>query len=68
MYESPPGVKPFAGHRQRLDRYDENDFDSYVAAIRPMGLWLVDDASQAEQHEQQSGRAPLEAPSRALLA
>ena len=39
-YEEPPGVKPFKGHRQRLDRYDETDFDSYTAVMEPLGLWL----------------------------
>ena len=26
------GALPFRGHRQRLDRYDETDFETYVAA------------------------------------
>ena len=41
-YESPAGTKPFRGHRQRLDRYDDVDFADYTKAMREMGLWLVD--------------------------
>ena len=35
------GVKPFRGHRQRLDRYDEIDFDDYRRVMQEIGLWLV---------------------------
>ena len=40
QFESPIGVKPFRGHRQRLDRYDEADFDAHRDVMRGMGLWL----------------------------
>ena len=39
---SSPGVRPFRGNRQRLDRYDESDFDDMVATLRSIGAWLVD--------------------------
>ena len=41
-FDAPVGTKPFAGHRQRLDRYDDADFASYKAVMQDMGLWLVD--------------------------
>lgn len=44
-HANPPGIKPSRGPRQRLDRYDEIDFDDYESAMRAMGLWMVDDAS-----------------------
>ncbi len=39
---SVPGIRPFRGHRQRLDRYEAVDFDDQVATLRGLGLWLVD--------------------------
>ena len=42
QHAEPRGIKPFRGHRQRLDRYDEVDFDDYESIMREMGLWLVD--------------------------
>jgi hypothetical protein len=42
QFEQPWGVLPFRGHRQRLDRYDEEDFAAYVKVMRQVGLWLVD--------------------------
>jgi len=36
-----PGIRPFRGNRQRLDRYDETDFDDYVATLRSVGAWRV---------------------------
>ena len=42
LYAHAFGALPFRGHRQRLDRYDEADFDSYVAVMRQCGLWLYD--------------------------
>jgi hypothetical protein len=36
------GVRPFRGHRQRLDRYDAVDFEDQAATLRQLGLWLVD--------------------------
>lgn len=38
-----PGIRPFRGNRQRLDRYDERDFDDMVNTLRGNGLWLVDE-------------------------
>ena len=49
QFEAPVGVKPFRGHRQRLDRYDEVDFDGFRDVMREMGLWLVDGAHQRLQ-------------------
>jgi len=40
-YETPDGVVPFRGHRQRLDRYDATDFDAHRKMMRQLGLWLV---------------------------
>ena len=37
-----PGIRPFRGHRQRLDRYEAIDFDDQVDTLRKLGLWLVD--------------------------
>lgn len=45
-HAEPPGVKPSRGPRQRLDRYDDKDFDDYEDAMRAMGLWKVDDAPE----------------------
>ena len=42
-HADPVGIKPSRGPRQRLDRYDEEDFDGYEAAMRQISLWLVDD-------------------------
>ena len=39
---SAPGIRPFHGNRQRLDRYDERDFDDMVRTLRGNGQWLVD--------------------------
>ena len=41
------GVKPSRGPRQRLDRYDEDDFDGYEDAMRAIGLWMVDEHEHA---------------------
>ena len=38
-FEQPDGVVPFRGHRQRLDRYDELDFDALEKVMRELGLW-----------------------------
>lgn len=35
-------IRPHPGHRQRLDRYDEADFEGFETAMREAGLWLVD--------------------------
>lgn len=37
-----PHVRPFRGNRQRLSRYDENDFDEMVATLKGIGAWKVD--------------------------
>ena len=42
QHAEPPGLRRFRGHRQRLDRYDEVDFDDYERAMRELDLWLVD--------------------------
>lgn len=39
---SKPGVRPFRGHRQRLDRYDDVDFEDQTSTLRALHLWLVD--------------------------
>eukprot|EP00322_Chrysochromulina_rotalis_P018224 CAMPEP_0115839308 /NCGR_PEP_ID=MMETSP0287-20121206/6186_1 /TAXON_ID=412157 /ORGANISM="Chrysochromulina rotalis, Strain UIO044" /LENGTH=395 /DNA_ID=CAMNT_0003292879 /DNA_START=57 /DNA_END=1244 /DNA_ORIENTATION=+ len=39
-YEEPWGVLPFRGHRQRLDRYDQLDFDAHRRVMQQVGLWL----------------------------
>ncbi len=39
---SVPGVRPFRGHRQRLDRYDDVDFDDQKTTLQGLGLWLQD--------------------------
>ena len=39
---SAPGIRPFRGNRQRLDRYDETDFDDMVKTLREVGAWMVD--------------------------
>ena len=33
---------PFRGHRQRLDRYDAQDFETFVGVMRQCGLWLYE--------------------------
>lgn len=42
QFVDPEGVPRFLGHRQRLDRYDEQDFGEYVGVLKQVGLWLVD--------------------------
>lgn len=37
------GIRVFRGNRQRLDRYDETDFEDQTAALRAVGAWLVDE-------------------------
>lgn len=37
-----PGIRPFRGHRQRLDRYDDSDFTEMAATLKSVGAWLVD--------------------------
>ena len=37
-----PGIRPFRGNRQRLDRYDERDFGDVRDTLRSIGAWLVD--------------------------
>ena len=39
---SAPGIRPFRGNRQRLDRYDETDFDDMVATLKSIGAWMVE--------------------------
>jgi hypothetical protein len=39
---SVPAIRPFRGHRQRLDRYEAVDFEDQVGTLRLLGLWLVD--------------------------
>jgi len=39
---SSPGIRPFHGNRQRLDRYDERDFEDMVRTLRANSMWLVD--------------------------
>ena len=36
-----PGIRPFRGNRQRLDRYDATDFDDYVSTLRSIGAWAL---------------------------
>ena len=36
-----PGIRPFRGHRQRLDRYEAVDFEDMAATLREVGAWLV---------------------------
>lgn len=43
-FENPEWTKPFPGHRQRLDRYDDSDFASYQKVMQHSGLWLVPSA------------------------
>ena len=40
---SQPDVRPFRGHRQRLNRYDQTDFDDLRDTLKGLGLWLVAD-------------------------
>ena len=35
------GQTTFRGHRLRLDRYDEVDFENMVASLKSEGLWLL---------------------------
>ena len=37
-----PDVRPFRGNRQRLNRYDETDFEDMRATLKGLGLWLAD--------------------------
>jgi hypothetical protein len=39
---STPGVRTFRGHRQRLDRYEQVDFDEQRSTMRQIGLWRLD--------------------------
>ena len=39
---SVPDVRPFRGNRQRLNRYDETDFEDMRATLKGLGLWLAD--------------------------
>ena len=39
---SVPGIRPFRGHRQRLDRYDDVDFADQRSTLQALGLWLQD--------------------------
>ena len=39
QYAQPWGVVPFRGHRQRLDRYDDEDFAEHAKVMRMIGLW-----------------------------
>ena len=39
---SAPGIRPFHGNRQRLDRYDDRDFEDMARTLRSNGQWLVD--------------------------
>ena len=41
QFAHPDGVVPFRGHRQRLDRYDEEDFARHQEVMKSIGLWLV---------------------------
>ena len=36
-----PGIRPFRGNRQRLDRYDDTDFDDMVRTLKGVGAWRV---------------------------
>ena len=36
-----PGIRTFRGNRQRLDRYDDGDFDGMVSTLRAVGAWRV---------------------------
>ena len=47
QHAAPPGIKPARAPRQRLDRYDEIDFDTYEAAMREMGLWDIANVGHA---------------------
>ena len=38
-FETANGTVPFRGHRQRLDRYDEADFEAHSNVMRRIGLW-----------------------------
>eukprot|EP00966_Prymnesium_polylepis_P245040 5667885-Prymnesium_polylepis.1 len=40
---SSPGIRPFHGNRQRLDRYDDRDFEDMARTLRGNGMWLVDE-------------------------
>ena len=41
-YKTAFGSMPFRGHRQRLDRYDAQDFETFVGVMRQCGLWLYE--------------------------
>ena len=36
-----PGIRPFRGNRQRLNRYEASDFDDMVATLKGVGAWRV---------------------------
>ena len=36
-----PGIRPFRGNRQRLNRYDDVDFDDYVRTLKEVGAWKL---------------------------
>ena len=36
-----PGIRPFRGNRQRLNRYDETDFDDMRTVLKQVGAWRV---------------------------
>ena len=36
-----PGIRPFRGNRQRLDRYDDVDFADMRATLKSVGAWRV---------------------------
>ncbi|KAL1504249.1 hypothetical protein AB1Y20_010658 [Prymnesium parvum] len=39
--------RKFRGHRLRLDRYDEVDFDNMVASLKSEGLWMLNSTDDA---------------------
>lgn len=36
-----PGIRPFRGNRQRLNRYDDVDFDDMVRTLKQVGAWRL---------------------------
>ena len=36
-----PNIRPFRGNRQRLDRYDERDFEDMRTTLKAVGAWKV---------------------------
>ena len=38
---SAPGIRPFRGNRQRLDRYDDGDFEDMASTLKSIGAWLL---------------------------